>query len=475
MMHQTEEIFTVGGMSCSGCELRIEQKLNGMPGVRKVSASFSTGKVRVVYDAARLDRGTIVRAIRELGYTVEDPAHGEYPVRKKEGISGLLGILLVLAAFYFLIQRTVGFGFLSRIPQISPNMGYGLLFVAGLFTSIHCLAMCGGINLSQCVSDRPEKAGPGAAQRLVPSLLYNSGRVLSYTVIGGIIGAAGSVVSFSATAKAVVTVLSGLFMLLMGLNMLHAFPWLRRLSPHMPKFVGRKLYAGGTKRGPFYIGLLNGLMPCGPLQAMQLYALGTGSFLAGSFSMLMFGLGTLPLMFAFGAVSSFLSAKFTHRMMRVSAALVMVLGLFMVGRGFTLSGASIGASAASAKNSAVVSGNIQQITTSFDNGYYVPITVKQGVPVRWTIRVTDADLNGCNNPVTIPAYGIQKKLVPGDNVVEFLPKESGTISYTCWMGMIHSTITVVGSGGEPPAASSPTGTAEAAAGSPEPNCCVSQP
>lgn len=468
-----EEIILVGGMSCSGCELRIEEKLKNLPGVEKVSASFADGKVRVLYLPEQINHDAICRAIRELGYTVKESEKSEpVPEKKQNSISFIFGTILVLAALYVIIQHTVGFGFINFIPQINQNMSYGILFVVGLFTSIHCLAMCGGINLSQCVAYQSGETEPATKKRLMPSLFYNSGRVISYTVIGGIVGAIGSAVSFSGTAKAVVTVLSGVFMLVMGLNMLHAIPWLRKINFRMPKFIGKKLYSGKAKHGPFYVGLLNGLMPCGPLQAMQLYALGTGSFLAGAFSMLMFSLGTVPLMFAFGAISTLLSSRFTHKMMQVSAVLVMVLGLFMMGRGLTLSGVQIGTTApAAAQNTAKVTGNVQEVTSSFDNGYYVPIAVKKGIPVKWTIQVKESDLNGCNNPVTIPKYGIQQKLVPGDNVIEFTPKETGTIPYTCWMGMIRSTITVVDSDSELAAAKSAQSSPGAQAQQQQPSCC----
>lgn len=475
-----EKILSVGGMSCSGCELRIEQKLKSMLGVLAVTASFSKGTVRVVYNPDKINLGQIENAIRELDYTIggNTPPTVKPPVspEKAEGISSIFGILLILAALYLLIEHTVGFGFINFIPQINQNMSYGILFVVGLLTSVHCLAMCGGINLSQCVAYQSGETNPSPSKRLMPSLLYNLGRVTSYTIIGGIVGAIGSVISFSGTAKGVVTVASGVFMVIMGLNMLHVFPWLRRLNIRMPKAIGQKLYAGKTRRGPFLVGMLNGLMPCGPLQAMQLYALGTGSFLTGAFSMLVFSLGTVPLMFAFGALSTFLSGKFTHKMMQVSAVLVMVLGVLMVSRGFSLSGIQIGGAApGAAQNVAKVSGNVQEITTSFNNGYYAPITVKKGVPVKWIIQVTDADLNGCNNPVTIPKYNIQKQLVPGDNVIEFTPEDTGTIPYSCWMGMIRSTITVVGSDADLTAAVA-GGTAGAAAALPpqQPNCCAPQ-
>lgn len=105
--------------------------------------------------------------------------------------------------------------------------------------------------------------------------------------------------------------------------------------------------------------------------------------------------------------------------------------------------------------------------------------MKKGIPVKWTIKVKDSDLNGCNNPVTIPKYGVQKQLVPGDNVIEFTPREAGTIPYTCWMGMIRSTITVVDDGSEPAAAESAqavAASAQAVAGVrvQQPNCCATQ-
>lgn len=187
-------------------------------------------------------------------------------------------------------------------------------------------------------------------------------------------------------------------------------------------------------------------MPCGPLQTMQLYALGTGSFLAGATSMFLFSLGTVPLMFGFGALGSLFSGKFTQRMLKVSAVLVIVLGVMMINRGLSLSGVSVAAAspiAGSDGNIAQIQGGIQVVTTTMESGKYQPFVVQKGIPVRWIIKAKAEDLNGCNNPVTVPKYNIKKKLVPGDNVIEFTPREEGTITYTCWMGMISSYIKVV--------------------------------
>jgi plastocyanin domain-containing protein len=92
---------------------------------------------------------------------------------------------------------------------------------------------------------------------------------------------------------------------------------------------------------------------------------------------------------------------------------------------------------------AVLEDGVQTVTTKLSSGRYQPITVQKGVPVKWTIKAGENDLNGCNSSIIIPKLDKQVDLVPGDNVIEFTPEESGTIPYSCWMGMIRSKITVV--------------------------------
>jgi len=438
----SSKVFQVKGMSCPSCEIKIENVLRKIEGVIKVNASLAKSQVTVEYDLAKVDIEKLAAAITKLGYEVggNEPEKNE----KKKSINQLLGIGIIIFALYFTFQSTVGFNF---IPQVDKSVGYGMLFVIGLLTSLHCIAMCGGINLSQSITYQ-QTENESKFTKFKPSLLYNTGRVISYTVLGGIVGSLGSVISFSGTAKGIVAILGGAFMVIIGINMLDIFPWLRKIKISTPKFFGNKIYSNTSKRGPFYIGLLNGLMPCGPLQTMQLYALGTGSFLAGATSMFLFSLGTVPLMFSFGAISSFLSSKFTHRMLKVSAVLVIVLGLTMVSRGLSLSGVSLAAASplsggSGTGNVAQIQGGVQAVTTTMESGRYQPLIVQKGIPVRWTIKAKTEDLNGCNNPLTIPKYNIQKRLVPGDNLIEFTPDETGNIAYTCWMGMISSNIKVV--------------------------------
>ncbi len=86
---------------------------------------------------------------------------------------------------------------------------------------------------------------------------------------------------------------------------------------------------------------------------------------------------------------------------------------------------------------------ILEITSELDGYGFPAITVKTGVPVKWTIIADEGDLSFCNNKLTIPSLDITKSLEVGENVIEFTPTEAGTIPYSCWMGMIQSSITVV--------------------------------
>jgi sulfite exporter TauE/SafE/copper chaperone CopZ len=425
-----EQIETVKlyieGMTCANCENRISRGLAALPGVLKAEVSYAKSRALITYDANIIGRKDIAAAIAEAGYQTSEQAPGAIA----------LDALFKVWILYMLV-RHLGLGNLFDLfptAEAGGDYSLGALFLLGLLTSLHCLAMCGGLNLSQCLG------GPAAGGRpLRPSLLYNLGRVISYTAIGAVVGALGSVISLSGDLKGLVQIVAGLFMLIMGINMLGVFPALRRLT--LPAFFHP--YAGKSGRGPLYVGLLNGFMPCGPLQAMQLYALSTGDPATGALSMLAFSLGTLPLMFGLGALSSFLSRAFTRKAMSLGAILIIFLGLTMFQSGLALSNFGVTGSAAAAGTLASVEGGVQVVRTALAPGRYEAITVKAGLPVKWTISAPSGSINGCNNRMFIPAYKLEHRFQPGDNLSEFTPDKAGTFSYSCWMGMIRSSITVL--------------------------------
>lgn len=446
----------IGGMTCISCQNKIEKKLRNTAGIKSAKVSYGAGFADVVYDNDIITFKDIAAIIQKLDYTVLPDGERQAPGTKR-----IAGLLIIIASLYLLLQQ---FGVLNLfVPTrlAEANMGYGMLFFIGLLTSVHCVAMCGGINLSQCIpsNEAPdERTGLFATFR--PTLFYNLGRVLSYTAVGFIVGGLGSVVTFSNTMQGVLKLIAGIFMVIMGVNMLGIFPWLRRLNPRLPGILARQVdKQKSNSKSPLLIGLLNGLMPCGPLQAMQIYALSTGSPLAGALSMLLFSLGTVPLMFGLGALSSALGKKFTHKVMTAGAVLVVVLGMSMFSQGWSLSGwtlpalmpGSLPQKPSAADSNIKVEDGVQIVNSTLSSGRYPAITVQAELPVKWIIDAPQGSINGCNNRMFIPEYNIEYQLQTGENVIEFTPSKTGTFPFSCWMGMIRSTIKVVESGSEIPA------------------------
>lgn len=448
--NKTKEIeISIGGMSCVSCQNKINKKLSSLNGVKKATVSYTDNKAKITYNESKLSFDSIKETIEKLGYTVETNKNS--PFRS-------VGILVIIFATYLLLETTGLLNMLSPKVLADSSMNYGMLFIIGLMTSVHCIAMCGGINLSQSMGRKEN------------TILYNFGRVIAYTIVGFIVGAIGSVITFSNSTQGALKILAGVFMVIMGINMIGIFPWLRKLNPRMPKFISRKINVAKFKsKSPLYVGLLNGLMPCGPLQSMQIYALSTGSAIAGATSMLLFSLGTLPLMLGFGMLSSLMSVKIGKKIMTVGATLVVVLGLSMFTQGYYLTQfetfepvatnteksddvtyvlasrpGSGGLFYVEVKKPLEMSGETQVITSDLSNRSYPEITVKVGAPVKWVINADASQINGCNNRFFIPEYGIEHTLTPGENVIEFEPTRTGNFTYSCWMGMIRSTITVEG-------------------------------
>jgi plastocyanin domain-containing protein len=165
--------------------------------------------------------------------------------------------------------------------------------------------------------------------------------------------------------------------------------------------------------------------------------------------------------------------------MKIGAILVTVMGMTMFTYGFGLSGFSFNfidkaiaainpfASTTAANGEGafapIIENGVQIVNSTLSGGRYPAITVQQGIPVKWTITAPPGSINGCNNRMIIREYKIEHRFQPGENVIEFIPEKSGKFSYSCWMGMIRSSIAVVEEGqsiadiGEPNLNPSPAG------------------
>jgi sulfite exporter TauE/SafE len=213
-----------------------------------------------------------------------------------------------IAALYFLLTRLIG---AVPMPMAEQGMSLWLVFLTGLLGGVHCIGMCGGIMLTQH-----------------SALAYNGGRMVGYTIMGGIFGAAGSALVFSAGLKSAVFLIAGGLVILIGLQM-WGVPLLRKLRPGLPSPCGR--------RGkPFVVGLLTGVMPCGMLTSMWFVAASASSIPKGAAIMLVFGLGTCICMLLFGLLGDALTRKYNKYILKASTMLIITMGLMLMVKGIHL-------------------------------------------------------------------------------------------------------------------------------------------
>ena len=299
-MSYVRKTWQVEGMHCVHCEAAVAGAVRKLEGLKDVRVSFRRGTLTALWDADALPLERISARIADAGYSLV--AERKRLSLWKDALQLVL-LLLALGAIYWLMTRTVVADWMSAFPVARAGMGLGMLLALGAMTSLHCVAMCGGINIAQSASAAQKGRRPARA-----NLMYNLGRVISYTVIGGVVGA---------------------------------------------------------------------------------------------------------------------------------------LGMSMLVSGLALAGVGVAAAPMGEDGYAVVRDGVQYVYSEVDYGSYPAITVQAGIPVRWTIYADESKLTGCNNEIIVPAYNLDIPLEAGENIVEFTPAQTGVVPYTCWMGMIRSSIYVV--------------------------------
>ena len=435
-----EKIYKVSGMTCNHCKEKIEEAFRKQKGIEDIQVNLKKKTLYIRYDEKRITPVKIRYIVESLDYGLEP--WGEE--KKEEQTSGNYGFLYMgVAILVFLMISRIMPDF-STLLTAGSKIGLLMLFIIGITTSFHCISMCGGIALSQVISEK---------DNMKRNLLYNTGRVISYTLLGGIVGFLGKGITLGNRLYGVIPILLGILMVMMGLShagMLSLGQWkiTQKFNRHLMKFKNKL----SSNQGPFMLGILNGFMPCGPLQLMQIYALSTGSFLEGAAAMFAFSLGTVPLMLGMGVLVHKLSIKARVMVYKMGGYLILLLGMSMIMNGTSTLG--IGSMGNFQKGTSL-SGSIEgKSKRRIEDGYqvveinvgrrnYEDIVVEKDIPVKMILNVPTGVLNGCNYAINIPAYDIFTTLEEGENVIIFEPTEAGKFMYSCWMGMIRNTITVV--------------------------------
>ncbi len=430
--------FNVDGITCQSCEQIIKDQIKEIKGVKTYSVDYATQKARVTFDPKKTNQNEIFSKIEEKGYSCSTK-------KSKSWLGWTFGIIGIVIAFYFLIQLSDTIA----LPEISAGMSYGLLFLVGLLTGFHCISMCGGFVLSYTTKDAKE-----GKKSYKSHFMYGLGKTVSYTLIGAVFGLIGSIIAFTPLMRGVAGLLAGLFLILFGLKMLNIIPVLRKIQFKTPKFIS-KFVGEKQNSSPLVIGLLNGLMiACGPLQAIYIMAAGTGSVIEGATLLFFFALGTLPVMLGFGLFATFVSSKLTHKILKASGVIVIILGLIMINNGLALTGSgydinslmtSVSANAGietTSENLPSIVDGYQEINMEVNSEGWEPakFVLQKDVPVKWIIQGNE--INGCNNAIQVPKLDLNFDIEYGEQIIEFTPTEEGVISWSCWMGMIPGTFIV---------------------------------
>ncbi len=464
----------IEGMHCASCEVLIERRFKKIEGVEKVHVNHATGEVEIIC-SKELSIEQLQESIKDTKYKVLPNStikKGTITKRKKtfdDYFEIIAFFVIVVGVYYFLKQ-------MNLLPSIgiSENMSYWVVFLIGLVAAMStCLALSGGLLLAATAKYNEIHPNLTGWQKFKPNIYFNIGRIFSYTVLGGIIGAFGSALTLSSRTNGVLTIIASIAMLLLGFQLLKIFPNLARFQPKIPKFFSHKIHDAATKEhlgAPFLLGCGTFFLPCGFTIALQLYVLSKGSIITGALTMLVFSLGTLPSLISLGAITSYIKGSLQKDFLKFAGVVVILLGILNIPSGLTLVGINFDlfpstqvAYTSTETQSDIDTSNINPFIANYikstrapeqkveivdgkqiakmkivDLNYFpAKFIIKKGIPVEWEIDASKAA--GCAQVITASKLRIFKYLSPSKiNKIEFTPQSEGRITFSCTMGMTTS-------------------------------------
>ena len=441
----------ISGMTCRTCERRIEREVLRIPNVASVSASAPLGRAEIVASGP-VDPASIAAAVQAAGYEVGRTPWLSHDVRAW----ATAGVAVTVVALAVVAAEVLG---LTRLASGAGEISEGGLLVAGLlglaagFST--CMALAGGFVLALSAAHeaaRPAGAAVGVVERLRPTVMFVCGRIIGFSLFGALLGTVGSLFVLPTTVVAALMISVALLMTLIGTRLTGLSPRLAAWSPTLPSGLSRALgmdagavssYSDGRAAT---LGILTFFLPCGFTQAVQVYALSTGSPVMAGAIMAIFAIGTAPGLLALGGLPAVLPDRLRPSLLRVVGVVVLGFAIVNLSAGLRLAGISpsiLGPSAPVVAGSASAADGVQVLRTTQNLEGYSPadIAITAGTPTRWIIESEDAQ--SCAVFLRVPALGIAVTLKRGENVIDLPALEPGRIDYMCSMGMYGGTLTVL--------------------------------
>ena len=204
-------------------------------------------------------------------------------------------------------------------------------FTIGLLGSLHCIGMCGPIAMALPMG------GASKWQLALNGLIYNSGRILTYVLIGSIFGLLGKGI-FLAGYQSALSITLGILLIVLAFfaiqlesHLVH-IPFLQKPLQQLKQSLARLLKVD-QRPSFFMIGLLNGLLPCGLVYMAIVGAVSTGDILQGAAFMALFGLGTLPMMLSAIFLGGWMHGRFRTTLRKVLPVMLVAMALLLIFRG----------------------------------------------------------------------------------------------------------------------------------------------
>ena len=207
-------------------------------------------------------------------------------------------------------------------------------FLVGLVGSLHCIGMCGPIAIALPVPDSNN------ISFFTGRILYNLGRVVAYSFLGAILGLLGGRIALAGAQQLVSIILGAIIIVAVLLpqkykNYFAQRPITQKLAQPLKENIG-VLFKKGTFSAMFIIGILNGFLPCGLVYVALAGAIASGNAISGAAVMILFGLGTVPAMFAATIFGKFINVGIRTKIRKAVPVLALFLGIIFILRGMNL-------------------------------------------------------------------------------------------------------------------------------------------
>ncbi len=325
-----------------------------------------------------------------------------------------------------------------------------VIFLTGLTVGgLTCLAVQGGLLASVIAAKEEEEVEKGQNNKdaIFPTLAFLISKLIAYTLLGFILGAFGGAIGINQNIQIIMQFVAGIYMIAVALDLLNVHPVFRYVVIQPPKFLTKRLRNVSKRKdlfAPALLGVMTIFIPCGTTLAMEALAISSTNALTGAVIMAVFVLGTMPLFFGVGWITSILGDTYRENFLKIAALAVLYLGIISINGALIAIGSPYSFQsflASKSSNQIAVSQNVEIMVTS--SGYWPQyIKVKKGRPVN--IKLTSKDAYSCASAFRIPSLGIVRNLQANETqTISFIPDKIGQIPFTCSMGMYTGKIDVI--------------------------------